>query len=105
MLAQTLIAYLPVKDKIYMIEELENGLHPQSLETVIQSLSSVYDNTVILASHSPVVLRLSEPRDILCFSKTNSGAIDIVRGDHHPKLKNWKREVDLAWQSIPAGKT
>ncbi len=96
LLAQTLIAYLPVKDKVYMIEEPENGLHPQAIETAIQSLSSVYDNMVISASHSPVVLRLSEPHDILCFSKTNSGAIDIVRGDKHPKLKDWKREVDLA---------
>ncbi len=96
LLAQTLIAYLPVTDKVYMIEEPENGLHPQAIETAIQSLSSVYDNTVILATHSPVVLRLSEPRDILCFSKTNSGTIDIVRGDQHPKLKDWKKEVDLA---------
>jgi predicted ATPase len=28
LLAQTIIPYLPVKDKIYMIEEPENGLHP-----------------------------------------------------------------------------
>ncbi len=96
LLAQTLIAYLPVKDKVYMIEEPENGLHPQAIETAIQSLSSVYDNTVMLASHSPVVLRLSEPRNMLCFSKTDSGAIDIVRGHQHPKLKDWKKDVDLA---------
>jgi len=96
LLAQTLVAYLPVTDKIYMIEEPENGLHPQAIETVIQSLSSVYDNTIMLATHSPVVLRLSEPGDILCFSKTNAGAIDIVRGDRHPKLRDWKKDVDLA---------
>ncbi len=96
LLAQTLVAYLPVTDKIYMIEEPENGLHPQAIETVIQSLLSVYDNTIMLATHSPVVLRLSEPGDILCFSKTNAGAIDIVRGDRHPKLRDWKKDVDLA---------
>lgn len=96
LLAQTLIAYLPVRDKLYIIEEPENGLHPQAIETVVQSLSSVYDNQVILASHSPVVLRLSRPEDILCFSKTASGAVDIVRGENHPKLKDWKKEIDLA---------
>lgn len=96
LLAQTLVAYLPVTDKIYMIEEPENGLHPQAIETVIQSLSSVYDNTVMLATHSPVVLRLSERGNILCFSKTDSGAVDIVRGDRHPKLRDWKQDVDLA---------
>ncbi len=96
LLAQTLIAYLPVKDKIFIIEEPENGLHPQAIETVIQSLSSVYDNQIILATHSPIVLRLSQPKDILCFSKTKSGAIDVIRGDQHPKLKEWKKDVDLA---------
>lgn len=95
-LAQTLIAYLPDKNKIYMIEEPENGLHPQAIESVVQSLSSIYDNTVILATHSPIVLQLAEPKDILCFSKTESGAIDIVRGSNHPRLKDWKNEVDLA---------
>ena len=70
LLAQTLIAYLPVRDKLYIIEEPENGLHPQAIETVVQSLSSVYDNQIILATHSPVVLRLAEPQDILCFSKS-----------------------------------
>ena len=96
LLAQTLIAYLPVKDKIFIIEEPENGLHPQAIETVIQSLSSTYDNQIILATHSPIVLRLSKPKDILCFSKTETGAIDVIRGDQHPKLKEWKKDVDLS---------
>ncbi len=96
LLAQTLIAYLPVKDKLFIIEEPENGLHPLAIETVVQSLSSVYENQIILATHSPIVLQLSEPKDILCFSKTDSGAVDIVRGNEHPKLKDWKRDVDLA---------
>lgn len=96
LLAQTLIAYLPEKDKIYIIEEPENGLHPQAIETVLQSLSSVYQNQILLATHSPVVLRLAEPKDILCFSKAPSGAIDVVRGDKHPKLQDWKRDIDLA---------
>jgi predicted ATPase len=96
LLAQTIIAYLPVKDKLYIIEEPENGLHPQAIETVVQSLSSVYDNQIILATHSPVVLRLAEPQDILCFSKTETGAVDIVRGKNHPKLRDWRKDVDLA---------
>lgn len=92
--AQTLIAYLPEKDHIYMIEEPENGLHPQAIESLFQSLSSVYDNQVFVATHSPVIL--AKPRDILCFSKSESGAVDIIRGDQHPKLRDWQKDVDLA---------
>ncbi len=96
LLAQTLIAYLPVRDQIYIIEEPENGLHPLAIESVFQSLSSVYQNQILLATHSPAILRLAEPKDILCFSRTDSGAVDIVQGENHPKLKNWRKEVDLA---------
>jgi predicted ATPase len=96
LLAQTIIAYLPEKDKIYMIEEPENGLHPLAIEGIFQSLSSVYENQILLATHSPAILRLAEPEQILCFSKTPSGAVDIINGQDHPKLRNWKKEVDLA---------
>lgn len=96
LLAQTIIAYLPEKNRIYMIEEPENGLHPLAIESIFQSLSSVYENQILLATHSPIILRLATPKDILCFSKTPSGAIDIVVGDQHPKLRDWKKDVDLA---------
>jgi len=96
LLAQTLIAYLPEKNRLFMIEEPENGLHPIAIESIFQSLSSVYENQILLATHSPIILRLAEPKDILCFSKTQSGIVDIVRGEDHPKLQNWKRDVDLA---------
>jgi predicted ATPase len=96
LLAQTIIAYLPGKNQFYMIEEPENGLHPLAIESVFQSLSSLYDNQILLATHSPAILRLAEPKHILCFSKTESGAVDIVRGEDHPKLRDWKRDVDIA---------
>jgi predicted ATPase len=96
LLAQTLIAYLPEKDRLFMIEEPENGLHPLAIESVYQSLSSCYDNQIILATHSPGIIRLAEPRDIICFSKTESGLIDICPGLGHPRLKNWMKGIDLA---------
>lgn len=101
LLAQTLLAYLPPEflsseANIYMIEEPENGLHPLAIESVFQSLSSVYENQVLLATHSPLLVGLAQPAQILCFSKLESGAIDIIRGDEHPLLKNWKEGIDLA---------
>jgi predicted ATPase len=94
-LALTLLAYLPETDNIYLIEEPENGIHPKALELVFQSLSSVYEGQVFMATHSPLLLQLAEPKDLLCFALTPEGATDIVRGDQHPKLKEWRREVSL----------
>ncbi len=95
LLALTLIAYLPGRERIYLIEEPENGIHPTAVETVYQSLSSAYDAQVLCASHSPVVLSCADPERLLCFAKTEDGATDIRRGDEHPVLRDWQRGADL----------
>lgn len=96
LLALTLLAYLPTQEGVYLIEEPENGIHPLAVEAVFQSLSSVYEGQVLLASHSPLVLGLSKPDQILCFAKNPSGAIAIVSGAEHPRLRDWRGETDLA---------
>ena len=96
MLALTLLAYLPEPSSVYLIEEPENGIHPKAIEGVFQSLSSVYDGQVLVATHSPLILGLAEPVQLLCFARNPSGAVSIVSGDRHPALRNWRGEVDLA---------
>lgn len=95
LMALTLPAYLPDSEGVYLIEEPENGIHPRAVETLFQSLSSVYGAQVLLATHSPVVLGISSLEQILCFNKTDSGATDIVLGSRHPQLKGWKTDSDL----------
>ena len=93
--ALTLLAYLPHNGKVYLIEEVENGIHPRAIEAVFDSLSSVYDGQVLLATHSPLIVGLTKREQILCFAKNPSGATSIVRGREHPKLKDWRGQVDL----------
>jgi predicted ATPase len=96
LLALTIPAYLPDFTGVYLIEEPENGIHPKAVETIFQSLSSVYNAQIMLASHSPVVLSLVKQDQLLCFSKTRDGITDIVNGVGHPALKNWKGETNLS---------
>ena len=95
MLALTLLAYLQEFKGIYLIEEPENGIHPRAIETMTQSLSSVYDAQVLLATHSPVILSIVEPEQVLCFAKNPEGATEIIRGSEHPALQSWKHETTL----------
>lgn len=95
MMALTVLAYLPELDGVYLVEEPENGIHPRAAETVLQSLESVYQAQVLVATHSPVVLGLVEPNKVLCFARTPEGATDIVRGNAHPNLRTWRSETDL----------
>jgi predicted ATPase len=95
LLALTLLAYLPHHQEVYLIEEVENGVHPRAIEAVFQSLSSVYDGQVLLATHSPLIVSQADRSQILCFAKNPSGATSIVRGSEHPKLRDWQGQVDL----------
>lgn len=95
LLALTLPAYLGDFRGIYLIEEPENGLHPRAVETMFQSLSSVYDAQVLMATHSPVILSLADPATVLCFAKTEDEATDIILGSEHPALRDWHGESNL----------
>ena len=93
--ALTLPAYLADLRGIYLIEEPENGIHPKAVSAVYDSLSSVYDAQMLLATHSPVVLNAAGLDDVLCFAKDDTGSTDIVLGSEHPDLRQWQGEVDL----------
>lgn len=95
LLALTLPAYLPYLRGVFLIEEPENGIHPMALETAYQSLSSVYDSQILIATHSPVLLGQAKPEDVLCFKKDSEGATDIVSGHEHPILKAWQGTVNF----------
>ncbi|MEW5766729.1 MAG: AAA family ATPase [bacterium] len=95
MLALTILAYLPDIEGTLLIEEPENGIHPKAIETVFQSLSSVYNAQVLIATHSPVIISVANLEDILCFAKSEEGAVDIISGSQHPDLKEWKGETPL----------
>jgi predicted ATPase len=91
LLALTIPAYLPDLEGIFLIEEPENGIHPAAIETVMQSLSSMYDSQVLVATHSPIALSMLELHEVLCFAKNDEGATDIVSGDRHPVLREWRK--------------
>lgn len=95
LLALTIPAYIDGINGIYLIEEPENGIHPKAIECIYESMSSIYDAQILLASHSPVILSMLNPKHLLCFGKTKEGVTDIVRGSNHPRLKEWRGNPNL----------
>jgi predicted ATPase len=94
LLALTLLAYQTDLSGLFLIEEPENGIHPLAVETVFQSLSSAYGAQVLLATHSPVIVSMADLDQVLCFARTAEGATDVVPGNEHPRLRDWKGGVD-----------
>jgi predicted ATPase len=95
LLALTFLAYDVDTSGVYLIEEPETGLHPAAIETVVQSLKSFYDGQVLVTTHSPLVVGLTTPKELLCFSMTNEGT-KIVRGDEHPYLEDWRSGLNIS---------
>lgn len=94
LIALTLLAYGSPSDGVYLVEEPEVGVHPSALETIVQSLSSVYDGQVIISTHSPLVVGMSEPENLLCFSQSGDGT-KVIRGSDHPLLKEWQSRIQV----------
>ena len=93
-LALTILPYLGRMPQLICIEEPENGLHPQAIETVLQSLSSVYDSQVWVTTHSPVVLAHTDLAATILMQQRDGTAI-AVQGNEHPRLKDWQGSIDL----------
>jgi predicted ATPase len=94
-MALTILANLPQASGLYTVEEPENGIHPGALEELFNSLSSVYDAQVLLATHSPEFVAIADVEHLLCFAKTAEGVVDVSPGMQHPRLREWQHEVDL----------
>ena len=96
LIALTLSAYINDLPGIFLFEEPEIGIHPQAIESMVMSLSSFYTSQVLIATHSTVILSIVKPEQILCFSKTEEGMVDVIKGSDHPRLKEWKGSPNLS---------
>jgi predicted ATPase len=78
-LALTLLTYLSEEDEpVWLIEEPENGIHPQAVELVIESLYTLHKSQVLLATHSPLILDCHDyikPENLLCLRREQEATL------------------------------
>ncbi len=94
-LALTILPYLTQQPGMLATEQPEDGLHPSAIESVLQSLSSLYDSQVWVSTHSPIVLAHTELEHLLCMQLREDGSAGAIPGPEHPRLKKWRGEIDL----------
>jgi predicted ATPase len=94
-LALTLPAYRSDFRGVYLLEEPDYGLHPRAVRAVFQSLSSVPSAQILVVTYSPVILSAAEPHQVVCFAKTEGGSTDVIAGNEHPALRQWRGEKNL----------
>ncbi|MGH3282410.1 MAG: methylation-associated defense system AAA family ATPase MAD3 [Trebonia sp.] len=96
-MATTLLPFLgaDAMPGLLVTEEPENGIHPRAIETVLESLSMLRGTQVLVSTHSPIVLAHTELRDVLTTRLAEDGSVSVLQGDEHPRLREWRGEVDL----------
>lgn len=78
-------AALPESDvppSLVMVDELENGVHPELLGSLVDILEQLADDDiqVVTTSHSPLVVSfVSNPESILLTTRADDGAAQTVR--------------------------
>lgn len=95
MLALTLPAFLPGPPSLYMVEEPENGVHPHALEIIVKALAAIPGAQVFVATHSPLVVQQVGAKPLLCFTRREETGVQIIHGENHPALKDWRGSPDL----------
>ncbi|HEY4037136.1 MAG TPA: AAA family ATPase [Ktedonobacteraceae bacterium] len=94
-LALTLLPYLSNPPRVLSLEEPEDGIHPRAIDTVLQSLSSLYHSQVWLSTHSPFVLAHTPLEAVIIMRRNRNGGIETIPGDKHPRLRDWSGDIDL----------
>jgi hypothetical protein len=74
---------LPQPPRLLLIEEPENGIHPQRLRDVLRILREVVTKQqhtqVILTTHSPYVIDLFKPEEVTLCNKQEDGSVRVTR--------------------------
>ncbi len=94
-LALTILPYLPQPHRLIFLEEPENGIHPRTIEVVLQSLSSVYDSQVWVSTHSPIVLAHTDLKSVIVMRGSKENGAEAILGNQHPRLQDWQGKIDL----------
>jgi|Deesub1362A_J573_1020465.scaffolds.fasta_scaffold12091_2 AAA15 family ATPase/GTPase len=78
---------------LLIIDEIENSIHTEALEVVIDALKGS-DIQVIITTHSPVVLDLVEPEDVIIVEK-DFGETKVRKIENVDEIKNKLKDLGI----------
>lgn len=83
LLAYLAVIYAPQPPHLLLIEEPENGIHPERLKeiiTILRELQKEHPETqVIMTSHSTYIVDLFEPEEVSLCRKNDQGEVQVKR--------------------------
>lgn len=90
LLALSILPFLDNVPALVAVEEPENGIHPKAIEVILESLQVMDNSQAWITTHSPIVLAVTKPADLICLNMTKTEGVKAVRGDQHDLLSKWE---------------
>jgi hypothetical protein len=90
LLALSILPFLDNVPSFVAVEEPENGIHPKAIEVILESLQVMEKSQAWVTTHSPIVVAVTKPENLLCLSLTKNEGVKVVRGSEHPTLSSWQ---------------
>ncbi|MCA8992869.1 MAG: AAA family ATPase [Planctomycetaceae bacterium] len=94
------LMYLPEPPRVLLIEEPENGIHPNRVGDIVRILRRLVERhpetQVVLTSHSPYLVDAFEPQEVTwCHRNTESGEVELTRLDTIPEVQRGLKVFSL----------
>jgi len=94
-LAVLIAIYL--KPPLLIIDEIENSLHPETLELILDTIKAS-DIQAIITTHSPVVVDMTEPDDMVLVEK-EQGESRFKRIKDPDKIRDFLKEKGIKFST------
>jgi predicted ATPase len=91
----TMLIAIYLKPPLLVIDEIENSLHPSTLELILDTIK-IGDTQAILTTHSPVVVDMTELNDIILVEK-EQGESKFKRIKDPEKIKEFLIEKGITF--------
>ena len=91
----TILTAIHLKPPLLIVDELENSLHPETLELVLDTIKTSEVRTII-TTHSPVLVDMTEPDDIILIEK-EQGESKFKRPEDPEKIRKFLNEKKITF--------
>ena len=87
----TILTAIELNPRIIVIDELENSLHPEAIEYIVDELKNS-KSIVIVTTHSPAVIDIIDPEDLILLEKDMEGKTIVKRIKNPEEIRKWLSE-------------
>lgn len=91
----TILTAIHLKPSLLIVDELENSLHPETLELVLDTIKTSEVRTII-TTHSPIMVDMTKPDDIILIEK-EQGESKFKRPEDPEKIRKFLNKKQITF--------